>query len=159
MFSFSRVAQRKRAGPITQRSVDRNYPLLHNIFCNLDFSLPLPENKNFTKHLDIYSKWYNETVDSERVVTRSSTTTFSEPPVQIYSDENFTYFPYLRNFKKIADIKSSRALPLYMRWSPDTLDHRLSNVGGISASSCVSQHFTPERVDRCMKPENVTVVW
>ena len=26
----SRVAQRKRAGPITQRSVDRNYPLLHN---------------------------------------------------------------------------------------------------------------------------------
>ena len=27
--SFSRVAQRKRAGPITQRSVDRNHPLLH----------------------------------------------------------------------------------------------------------------------------------
>ena len=25
----SRVAQRKRAGPITQRSVDRNHPLLH----------------------------------------------------------------------------------------------------------------------------------
>ena len=27
---FSRVAQRKRAGPITQRSVDRNNPLLHS---------------------------------------------------------------------------------------------------------------------------------
>lgn len=30
--SFSRVAQRKRAGPITQRSVDRNHPLLHTHF-------------------------------------------------------------------------------------------------------------------------------
>ena len=30
--SFSRVAQRKRAGPITQRSVDRNHPLLHTNF-------------------------------------------------------------------------------------------------------------------------------
>ena len=29
---FSRVAQRKRAGPITQRSVDRNHPLLHKTF-------------------------------------------------------------------------------------------------------------------------------
>ena len=27
--NLSRVAQRKRAGPITQRSVDRNHPLLH----------------------------------------------------------------------------------------------------------------------------------
>ena len=26
--AFSRVAQRKRAGPITQRSMDRNHPLL-----------------------------------------------------------------------------------------------------------------------------------
>ena len=30
--SLSRVAQRKRAGPITQRSVDRNHPLLHTHF-------------------------------------------------------------------------------------------------------------------------------
>ena len=30
--SFSRVAQRKRAGPITQRSVDRNHPLLRKTF-------------------------------------------------------------------------------------------------------------------------------
>ena len=30
--SLSRVAQRKRAGPITQRSVDRNHPLLHTNF-------------------------------------------------------------------------------------------------------------------------------
>ena len=30
--SNSRVAQWKRAGPITQRSVDRNYALLRNIF-------------------------------------------------------------------------------------------------------------------------------
>ena len=29
---LSRVAQRKRAGPITQRSVDRNHPLLHTNF-------------------------------------------------------------------------------------------------------------------------------
>ena len=29
---FSRVAQRKRAGPITQRSVDRNHPLLRTHF-------------------------------------------------------------------------------------------------------------------------------
>ena len=29
VIAFSRVAQRKRAGPITQRSVDRNHPLLH----------------------------------------------------------------------------------------------------------------------------------
>jgi hypothetical protein len=28
----SRVAQRKRAGPITQRSVDRNYALLTSMF-------------------------------------------------------------------------------------------------------------------------------
>ena len=28
-FVFSRVAQRKRAGPITQRSKDRNLPLLY----------------------------------------------------------------------------------------------------------------------------------
>ena len=28
----SRVAQWKRAGPITQRSVDRNYPLLEHLF-------------------------------------------------------------------------------------------------------------------------------
>ena len=27
-FNRSRVAQRKRAGPITQRSMDRNHPLL-----------------------------------------------------------------------------------------------------------------------------------
>ena len=31
-FAFSRVAQRKRAGPITQRSVDRNHPLLRTPF-------------------------------------------------------------------------------------------------------------------------------
>ena len=31
-FETSRVAQRKRAGPITQRSVDRNHPLLHKTF-------------------------------------------------------------------------------------------------------------------------------
>ena len=31
-WAFSRVAQRKRAGPITQRSVDRNHPLLHTDF-------------------------------------------------------------------------------------------------------------------------------
>ena len=30
--TFSRVAQRKRAGPITQRSVDRNHPLLRKTF-------------------------------------------------------------------------------------------------------------------------------
>ena len=30
--ALSRVAQRKRAGPITQRSVDRNHPLLHTDF-------------------------------------------------------------------------------------------------------------------------------
>ena len=30
--AFSRVAQRKRAGPITQRSVDRNHPLLRTNF-------------------------------------------------------------------------------------------------------------------------------
>ena len=31
---ISRVAQRKRAGPITQRSVDRNHSLLHtSLFC------------------------------------------------------------------------------------------------------------------------------
>ena len=34
--AISRVAQRKRAGPITQRSVDRNHPLLRtNHFCSL----------------------------------------------------------------------------------------------------------------------------
>ena len=33
-FINSRVAQWKRAGPITQRSVDRNYALLRNIFFN-----------------------------------------------------------------------------------------------------------------------------
>ncbi len=27
---YSRVAQRKRAGPITQRSMDRNHPLLRD---------------------------------------------------------------------------------------------------------------------------------
>ena len=31
----SRVAQRKRAGPITQRSMDRNHPLLVFFFCPL----------------------------------------------------------------------------------------------------------------------------
>ena len=30
--NISRVAQRKRAGPITQRSVDRNYALLDKFF-------------------------------------------------------------------------------------------------------------------------------
>lgn len=34
----SRVAQRKRAGPITQRSMDRNHPLLALMFC---FRLPV----------------------------------------------------------------------------------------------------------------------
>ena len=29
--AISRVAQRKRAGPITQRSEDRNLPLLHKL--------------------------------------------------------------------------------------------------------------------------------
>ena len=29
---YSRVAQRKRAGPITQRSMDRNHPLLKKMF-------------------------------------------------------------------------------------------------------------------------------
>ena len=29
---YSRVAQWKRAGPITQRSVDRNYALLNHLF-------------------------------------------------------------------------------------------------------------------------------
>ena len=32
LWYLSRVAQRKRAGPITQRSVDRNHPLLHTNF-------------------------------------------------------------------------------------------------------------------------------
>ena len=34
--SLSRVAQRKRAGPITQRSVDRNHPLLRTDFEKAD---------------------------------------------------------------------------------------------------------------------------
>ena len=33
--NISRVAQRKRAGPITQRSMDRNHPLLVSAFSEL----------------------------------------------------------------------------------------------------------------------------
>ena len=44
-FINSRVAQWKRAGPITQRSVDRNYALLRNIFFN-HFSLSFFSVKN-----------------------------------------------------------------------------------------------------------------
>ena len=33
--NISRVAQRKRAGPITQRSMDRNHPLLRQAFFSL----------------------------------------------------------------------------------------------------------------------------
>ena len=38
--SNSRVAQWKRAGPITQRSVDRNYALLSKLFVSYDFPRP-----------------------------------------------------------------------------------------------------------------------
>ena len=38
----SRVAQWKRAGPITQRSVDRNYALLNKLFVSLDCPRSLP---------------------------------------------------------------------------------------------------------------------
>ena len=44
---FSRVAQRKRAGPITQRSVDRNHPLLRTHF--------RPSETNWNKYvIEIY---------------------------------------------------------------------------------------------------------
>ena len=33
------MAQRKRAGPITQRSVDRNHPLLHTNFDHMIFTI------------------------------------------------------------------------------------------------------------------------
>ena len=39
-FINSRVAQWKRAGPITQRSVDRNYALLSKLFVSFDFPRP-----------------------------------------------------------------------------------------------------------------------
>ena len=44
--AFSRVAQRKRAGPITQRSVDRNHPLLRTPFriSNVDLKDAFWEN-------------------------------------------------------------------------------------------------------------------
>ena len=44
---LSRVAQRKRAGPITQRSMDRNHPLLS--------SLVFP---NFVSYLEQLPEWY-----------------------------------------------------------------------------------------------------
>ena len=56
-FSISSVAQRKRAGPITQRSVDRNHALLPNVVVDDDanpyFTLELSLH-NQTKRLFIF---------------------------------------------------------------------------------------------------------
>ena len=38
---YSRVAQWKRAGPITQRSVDRNYALLVSLFFSFFTQIPI----------------------------------------------------------------------------------------------------------------------
>ena len=42
----SRVAQWKRAGPITQRSMDRNHPLLHFFFLRTH-DVPYPTRKGY----------------------------------------------------------------------------------------------------------------
>ena len=43
----SRVAQWKRAGPITQRSVDRNYALLVSFFSLPTHDVPYPMRKGY----------------------------------------------------------------------------------------------------------------
>lgn len=61
----SRVAQRKRAGPITQRSMDRNHPLLRVLARHsprkaksLDFMLStIPENRHFCSELWVSFLW------------------------------------------------------------------------------------------------------
>ena len=52
-FTDSRVAQWKRAGPITQRSVDRNYPLLCVKFIR------------FVKHDDVIALWPFQMLNSQ----------------------------------------------------------------------------------------------
>ena len=81
------------------------------------------------------------------MLTRSTKTYLNDEIVE-FDEKNHTYFPVLRAFKKKADIESSRALPLYMRWVPDS-----NGNGGF----CTPRHFTREKLDRCMKPNNVTV--
>ena len=53
-FSWSRVAQWKRAGPITQRSVDRNYALLSTFFIQKDVWL--------VKLMDFERIWYGREI-------------------------------------------------------------------------------------------------
>ena len=48
----SRVAQWKRAGPITQRSVDRNYALLRFFLFKLTYVAGVPLQKKLIKHLN-----------------------------------------------------------------------------------------------------------
>ena len=97
---FSRVAQRKRAGPITQRSVDRNHPLLRTHF--------RPSETNWNKYvIEIYQdalstsrlgrcKWVRESLMCDLFVSDAGSRTLglAHPKRESYHMTKWSSWPW-----------------------------------------------------------------